>query len=36
MPDFVPMLFIGVAIIVGSAIISGGLYAVANALKKKE
>ena len=34
MPDYVPFLFIGVAIIVGAVIISGGLYALANAIKK--
>ena len=36
MPDYVPFLFIGVAIIVGAAIISGGLYALANAIKKQK
>jgi hypothetical protein len=35
-PDFIPILFVGVAIIVAGAIISGGLYALAKAIKEKK
>ena len=36
MPEYVPFLFIGVAIIVGAAIISYGLYAIANAINNSD